>query len=57
VSKIHFGKIVVVIMMVIFFYGYVWFEGLVHVQMANIRVCSSERPSLSNLGLEQKFKK
>jgi hypothetical protein len=57
VFKIHFGKIVVVIMMVIVFYGYVWLEGLVHVQMANIRVCSNERPSLLNLGLEQKLNK
>jgi hypothetical protein len=42
VSKIHFGKIVVAIMMVIVFYGYVWLEGLIHVQMANIKACSSE---------------
>jgi hypothetical protein len=57
VFKIHFGKIVVVIMMVIVFYGYVWLEGLVHVQMANISVCNNERRSLLNMGLEQKLNK
>jgi hypothetical protein len=57
VFKIPFGKIVVVIMMVIVFYGYVWLEGLVHVQMANISVCSNERPSLLNMGFKQKLNK
>jgi len=56
VFKIPFGKIMVVIMMVIVFYGYVWLEGLVHVQVANISVCSNERPSLLNMGLQQKVK-
>jgi hypothetical protein len=48
---------VVVIMMVIVFYGYVWLEGLVHVQMANISMCNNERRSLLNMGLEQKLNK